>query len=239
MSMNLNMKNSCPICSCILLRHIYQKNLIWFCLQCRQEMPNFSSKDIVDLSTQSLPKKVEKRVENYSRTIDFQGQTQHNLLLVDKSLSWLESLIEEGKIRLDIANFIITKSQSIINNALVTAANLSSEYLEHNREKPFELKKFSCLRDAEIILLYICYAILQQNSDLLKNQYFRDLKETYAALNIPVCQKVRVINLMKDSVMSFVNHRTFNLLEYTTEHNCSYWNLEIASYFDTVVECIT
>lgn len=238
--MNLNMKNSCPICSGILLRHIHQKNLIWFCLQCRQEMPNFSSKDIVNISTQSLSQRVEKRVENHSQTIiHFQCQTQHNPLLVGKSLSWLESFIEEGKIRLDIVSFIITKSQSIINNALVNAANLSYEYLEHNRENHFQLKRFGCLRDAEIILLYICYAILQQNSDLLKNQYFKDLKETYAALNIPGCQKVHVINLMKDSVMSFVNHRTFNLLEYTSEHNCSYWNLEIASYFDTVVECIT
>ena len=31
--------NTCPCCSSTLLRHISHKKVIWFCLNCRQEMP--------------------------------------------------------------------------------------------------------------------------------------------------------------------------------------------------------
>ena len=234
--MNLHMKDICPICSSILLRHIHQSKLTWFCPGCRQQMPNFNSKSVLNISNKSLDQRVTK---NSKTIIYFQDQANQNSQIVGKSLSWLESFIDEGKIRLDIVGFIIKKTKSIINNAVVISANLSSETLEHNVEHHLQLRKVACLRDAEIILLYICYAILQQNSDLLNNQYLKDLKETYAALNIPVYQQVRVINLMKDSVMSFVSHRTFNFLESTSEQNCSNLTLEIASYFDTVVDCIT
>lgn len=235
------MKDICPICSSQLLRQIQQKELSWFCCRCRQSMPNFAAEYIINLqSKQSLRQRVKVRVKQYSHSIvELQPKSDYDCSLVNESWSWLESFIEEGKIRLDIVSFIITKTKSIINNALIVSANLNSKSLEDIEESPLEKRQFTCLRDAEIILLYICNAILQRNAELLKNQYFKDLKASYTALNIPIYQKISVINLMKNSVMSFVNHRTLNFLESASKYNYFDLTSEIASYFDTVIDCLT
>jgi cytidine deaminase len=34
--------NNCPCCTDKLLRHVRNQDLYWFCLRCRQEMPNFN-----------------------------------------------------------------------------------------------------------------------------------------------------------------------------------------------------
>ena len=231
------MKDLCPICSGILLRHLHQKELTWFCSRCRQEMPNFGSQYSIKTSKKSLCQKV-KRKHNKNINI-LRYSAPHNAQLSDKSLSWLELFIEEYKIRLEVVSFIIAKTKSIINNALVAHTKLSFESLGHGREFSHHLSNINCLRDTEIILLYICYAILLQNSNLLKHQYFKDLKVTSTTLNLPVSQKVQVINLMKGAVMNFVNHRTFKFLESKSKYGCSYLSLEIGNYFDIVVDYIT
>jgi hypothetical protein len=35
--------NHCPCCSASLLQHVRRSGIYWFCIQCRAEMPNFSS----------------------------------------------------------------------------------------------------------------------------------------------------------------------------------------------------
>ncbi|MGF1538600.1 MAG: hypothetical protein ACFB4J_19230 [Elainellaceae cyanobacterium] len=35
--------NACPCCARLLLRHIRQTGIYWFCGDCRQEMPNLTS----------------------------------------------------------------------------------------------------------------------------------------------------------------------------------------------------
>jgi hypothetical protein len=37
------MKTFCPVCSDVLLRHLCQSKILWFCLRCHQEMPNVDS----------------------------------------------------------------------------------------------------------------------------------------------------------------------------------------------------
>ncbi|WP_083892451.1 hypothetical protein [Pleurocapsa sp. PCC 7319] len=231
------MKDICPICSSILLRHIHHKEITWFCSSCRQEMPNFDAKYLVKINKKIFYEKINKK-HNENISI-LQYHADHNTQVTSKPSSLLESFIEEDKIRLDVVNFIITKTKSIINDVLGVSSNFGYKSLVHNNEISFRSTKFDCLRDAEIILLNICYAILLQNTDLLKNQNFKGLKETYVALNVPVCQKVRIINLMKDSVLSFVHHRTLNFLESKSKCNYLYLSLEIANYFDIAVDYIT
>ena len=230
------MKDLCPICSGILLRHLRQKEVTWFCSRCRQEMPNFDSQYSIKTSKKSLCQKV-KRKHSKNITI-LRYPADRNAQLSSKSLSWLELFLEEYKIRLEVVSFIIIKTKSIINNALAAYTKLSFESLEHDRKCSRQLSSFTCLRDTEIILLYICYAILLQNSNLLKHQYFIDSKVTSTTLNLPVDQKVQVINLMKDNVMNFVNHRTLKFLESNSKYSYSYLSSEIGNYFDIVVDHI-
>lgn len=39
----MNTINECPCCSEQLLRHARHGQVYWFCLHCRQEMPNLSA----------------------------------------------------------------------------------------------------------------------------------------------------------------------------------------------------
>jgi ribosomal protein L37AE/L43A len=39
---NLNM-SECPCCNGTLLRHVRNSKIYWFCVDCRQEMPDMSS----------------------------------------------------------------------------------------------------------------------------------------------------------------------------------------------------
>ena len=230
------MKDLCPICSNILLRHIYHQKITWFCPRCRQTVPNFDSEYVVKINKTLLL----QRVKKYSETIvHCQDRIDRNRQIVGKSISWLESFIEEGKIRLAIVDFAISNTKSIIEGAIVITASQNFESFRGNKKSVFLIRKTACLRDAEIILLYICYAILLQNSDLLNNQYLKDLKASYTALNIPGYQTASIINLMKAAVIDFVNYRTGNFLESISEENFSYLILEIASYFDTVSNYIT
>lgn len=227
------MKDLCPICSSILLRHLHQKELTWFCSRCRQEMPNFDSQYSIKKSEKSLHQKV-KRKHRKNITI-----LCNKAPLSYKSLSWLELFIEEYKIRLEVVSFIIIKTKSIINNALLAYTRLSFESLGHDRKFSSQLSSFNFLWNTEIILLYICFAILLQNSNLLKHQYFKDLQVTSTTLNLSVDQKVQVINVMKGAVMNFVNHRTFKFLESKSKYSYSNLSLEIGNYFDIVVDYIT
>lgn len=231
------MKDLCPICSGILLRHLHQKELTWFCSRCRQEMPNFDSQYSIEKSKKSLCQKI--KIKHSKNITILRYPAHHNAQLSSKSLSWLELFVEEYKIRLEVVSFIIIKTKSIINNSLVAYTKLSFESLGHDRKRSRQSSSFNCLRDTEIILLYICFAILLQNSNLLKHQYFKDLKVTSTTLNLPVDQKVQVINLMKGAVINFVNHRTFKFLESKSKYSYSYLSLEIGNYFDIVVDYIT
>ena len=41
--------NNCPICDKLILRHISQKQIYWYCSCCHQEVPNFSEFKITKL----------------------------------------------------------------------------------------------------------------------------------------------------------------------------------------------
>ncbi|WP_416676289.1 hypothetical protein [Egbenema bharatensis] len=47
--------NECPCCSEQLLRHARHGQVYWFCLHCRQEMPNLTT--VVAASSKSTPPK--------------------------------------------------------------------------------------------------------------------------------------------------------------------------------------
>lgn len=54
----------------------------------------------------------------------------------------------------------------------------------------------ACLRDGEIILRYITYAVLTGDGSVLSDRCLNRLKETYAALGVPVGNTVRAVNII-------------------------------------------
>ncbi len=47
--------NSCPLCSQKILRHIRPNQIYWYCVSCRQEMPNLGETRVSQVKRGALP----------------------------------------------------------------------------------------------------------------------------------------------------------------------------------------
>ena len=55
--------NPCPCCSGELLRHVRPEGMYWFCLRCRQEMPDLTLADLKELE-HSIPNDISLPTDN-------------------------------------------------------------------------------------------------------------------------------------------------------------------------------
>lgn len=55
----------------------------------------------------------------------------------------------------------------------------------------------ACLRDGEIVLRYISYALLAGDASVLDDRCLNGLKETYIALGVPTQSAGRAVAIMK------------------------------------------
>jgi DNA-directed RNA polymerase subunit M/transcription elongation factor TFIIS len=53
---------TCPCCSNLLLRHIRQQGIYWFCRSCHAEMPNLEALKIAQMETYRLPQPAKQTV---------------------------------------------------------------------------------------------------------------------------------------------------------------------------------
>jgi phycoerythrin beta chain len=108
-------------------------------------------------------------------------------------------------------------------------------------------KMAACLRDCEIILRYVCYALMAGDASVLEDRCLKGLKDTFNALNVSMPAMVKAINLMK--VICVAHIQTFNTSSHpgsgstSTPHkvtpgDCSDLASECAMYFEQVVRAI-
>ena len=55
----------------------------------------------------------------------------------------------------------------------------------------------ACLRDGEIVLRYVSYALLAGDASVLQDRCLNGLRETYAALGVPTGSAARAVAIMK------------------------------------------
>ena len=99
----------------------------------------------------------------------------------------------------------------------------------------------ACLRDGDIILRYICYALLAGDASVLNDRCLNGLKETYAALGVPAGNAARAVGIMKAAAVAFVTNTASQRKMTVTEQpgSCDTLAAEVAGYFDTVVAAIS
>jgi esterase/lipase superfamily enzyme len=85
----------------------------------------------------------------------------------------------------------------------------------------------NCLRDMEIILRYITYAMYLGDVSVLNDRCLNGLKETYLALGIPTTSVGQVIEIMKEISISICNDP-----QDVTLGDCSNLIAELSGYFD-------
>ena len=100
----------------------------------------------------------------------------------------------------------------------------------------------ACLRDGEIVLRYVSYALLAGDASVLQDRCLNGLRETYAALGVPT-GPARAVAIMKASACAHITNTNDTTgpkrKMAVTQGDCSSLSGEAASYFDMVISAIS
>jgi hypothetical protein len=91
----------------------------------------------------------------------------------------------------------------------------------------------STLRDMEIVLRYVTYAIFTGDASVLEDRCLNGLRETYLALGVPGASVAEGIRKMKDAAIAIANDRNG-----ITQGDCSSLMSEIGTYFDRAAAAV-
>ena len=102
----------------------------------------------------------------------------------------------------------------------------------------------ACLRDGEIILRYVSYALLAGDSSVLEDRCLNGLKETYLALGVPTTNAIRALEIMKIATVAIMTEtntgrKMFKGINSGSGAQCQDIAAEAASYFDLVIEALS
>ena len=104
----------------------------------------------------------------------------------------------------------------------------------------------ACLRDGEIVLRYISYALLAGDASVLDDRCLNGLKETYIALGVPTQSAGRAVAIMKASATAHIGETNtpawvVSVSARWKPHRVTAAALvaEAGSYFDRVIGAIS
>jgi phycoerythrin beta chain len=157
----------------------------------------------------------------------------------------LRAFIASGNCRLNVVNAISNNAGCIVSDAV------AGMLCEHDNLAQGEGNRYSdrrrmaaCLRDGEIILRYVTYALLGGDASVLDDRCLNGLKETYVALEVSTTSTNRAVQIMKAAVMAFIKDRfedgglTFEDAA-VRETSCASLVAEAAGYFDRVIAALS
>jgi phycocyanin beta chain len=147
--------------------------------------------------------------------------------LSDAQLDALSELVKEGNKRTDAVNRITSNASAIVANAARQLFEEQSQLIAPGGNAYTNRRMAACLRDMEIILRYVTYAIFAGDASVLEDRCLNGLRETYLALGVPGGSVSVGVQKMKDAAIAIVNDPN-NI----TRGDCSALTSEIASYFD-------
>ena len=161
-------------------------------------------------------------------------------------LASLQTFISEGNKRLDAVNVIASNASCIVTDSVAGIVCESPGLTAPGGGVYTNRKMAACLRDSEIILRYITYAVLTGDASVLNDRCLTGLKETYAALGVPVTNTSRAIAIMKACAVAHVSGTNseaqagaaYNKFD-VTDGDCSSLASEVGSYFDAAIEAIS
>lgn len=154
-------------------------------------------------------------------------------------LQALKTFINDGNKRLDAVNYIVSNSSCIVSDAVSGMICENPGLITPGGNCYTNRRMAACLRDGEIILRYVSYALLAGDASVLEDRCLNGLKETYIALGVPTNSTVRAVCIMKAAAVAFVNNEAPNRKIEVAEGDCSALASEVASYCDRVVASIS
>nr|YP_010985825.1 B-phycoerythrin beta subunit [Grateloupia asiatica]WOL36743.1 B-phycoerythrin beta subunit [Grateloupia asiatica] len=154
-------------------------------------------------------------------------------------LQALKTFIADGNKRLDAVNSIVSNASCIVADAVSGMICENPGLIAPGGNCYTNRRMAACLRDGEIILRYISYALLAGDGSVLEDRCLNGLKETYIALGVPTNSSVRSVSIMKAAAVAFVNNTASQRKMDTTSGDCSALSSEVAGYCDRVSAAIS
>jgi phycocyanin beta chain len=149
-------------------------------------------------------------------------------------LDALSAMVADGNKRMDTVNRITSNSSAIVANAARALFAEQPALIAPGGNAYTSRRMAACLRDMEIILRYITYAIFAGDASILDDRCLNGLKETYLALGTPGASVAVGVQKMKDAALAIVNDT--NSITYG---DCASLSSEVSSYFDKAAASIS
>ena len=148
-------------------------------------------------------------------------------------LDALSAMVSDSNKRMDAVNRITGSSSAIVANAARALFAEQPQLIAPGGNAYTSRRMAACLRDMEIILRYITYAIFSGDASVLEDRCLNGLKETYLALGTPGNSVAVGVEKMKEAAIAIANDPSG-----ITRGDCSALVAEISSYFDMAAAAV-
>ncbi|MEL7316100.1 MAG: C-phycoerythrin subunit beta [Cyanobacteria bacterium J06559_3] len=160
----------------------------------------------------------------------------------------LKQFIADGNRRLDAVNAIASNASCIVSDAVAGMICENQGLIQAGGNCYPNRRMAACLRDGEIVLRYVTYALLAGDASVLDDRCLNGLKETYAALGVPTTSTVRAVQIMKAASLAhiqdnpsekFAGKKLKKMNPILVEDRCANLVAEAGSYFDRVISALS
>jgi phycocyanin beta chain len=145
----------------------------------------------------------------------------------------LAAMVSDGNKRMDSVNWITSNASKIVTNAARELFAQQPALITPGGNAYTHRRMAACLRDMEIILRYITYAVFTGDASVLEDRCLNGLRETYLALGVPGASVAEGVRKMKEAAIAIANDRNA-----ITPGDCSALMSEIGTYFDRAAAAV-
>ncbi len=139
----------------------------------------------------------------------------------------LLQIVKDGPKRMDVVNRLTGNSSAIVTNAARSLFDEQPQLIAPGGNAYTHRRMAACLRDMDIVLRYVTYAIFTGDASVLDDRCLNGLRETYLALGVPGGSVAEGVNKMKAAALAIAGDRAG-----VTQGDCASLMAELSSYFD-------
>lgn len=151
----------------------------------------------------------------------------------EQIISALSAMVADSNKRLDAVNRITSNASKIVADAARNLFQDQPQLIAPGGNAYTSRRMAACLRDMEIILRYVTYAIFAGDVSVLNDRCLNGLRETYLALGTPGSSVALGVEKMKEAAIRIVDDSN-NI----TSGDCSSLIAEIAGYFERAATAV-
>ncbi len=158
-------------------------------------------------------------------------------------LAALRRHVADANIRIDATNAISQNISCIAADAVSGMVRENAGMTQPGGNCYPTRRMAACLRDGEIILRYVSYALLAGDPSVLDDRCLNGLKDTYLALGVPIKNAVRAVTIMKAATVAIITDTNSGPSAFKDisgkGSDCKNIAAEAASYFDRVINSLS